>query len=214
MAASRRRVRWRLTSCQGKNLAKGEEASAARCFYRHRGASGWQRTLWVSNGSRCKAGPRRDTVHVGNPCFGRCRTWVWSFWSRPGPLFNRAGPNLLTHSFFFYSKLAQICKLQNRPFLSFKVFQDLHECTRMNYEQLYFWKKVKIRNIIWIKNLGIKLLLNLSQIYLMFKHDWKNLINSIKFLFSLTFQNVNLDWYGCMLKFADSIQAPFTLVWK
>jgi hypothetical protein len=40
----------------------------------------------------------------------------------------------------------------------------------------------------------------------------KNLINSLQFLFTLTFQNVNLDWYGCMEIFAVSIQASFDLV--
>jgi hypothetical protein len=40
----------------------------------------------------------------------------------------------------------------------------------------------------------------------------KNLINSLKFLSVLTFQNVNLDWHSCMEKFAVSMQAPLDLV--
>jgi hypothetical protein len=59
---------------------------------------------------------------------------------------------------------------------------------------------------------GSQMLLNLDRIYWRFKHIWKNLINSIKFLFALSFQSVNLDGYGCMEKFAVSIQAPFDLV--
>jgi hypothetical protein len=43
------------------------------------------------------------------------------------------------------------------------------------------------------------------------KSIWKNLINSLNFLFALTFQNVNLDWHGCMAKSKVSIQAPFGL---
>jgi hypothetical protein len=34
----------------------------------------------------------------------------------------------------------------------------------------------------------------------------KNLINFLEFLFALTFQNVNLDWHGCMTKFEVFIQ--------
>jgi hypothetical protein len=54
-----------------------------------------------------------------------------------------------------------------------------------------------------------KPLLNLIQIYLVFKLVLKNLINSPNFLFALTFHNMNLDWHGCMAKFEVSIQASF-----
>jgi hypothetical protein len=57
-----------------------------------------------------------------------------------------------------------------------------------------------------------KVLLNLGQIYYWFQPVWQNLINSLTFLLVLTFQNVNLDWYGCMAKSKVSIQAPFVLV--
>jgi hypothetical protein len=40
-----------------------------------------------------------------------------------------------------------------------------------------------------------------------FKLVWKNLTNFTKFLFGLSFQNVNLDWHGCMAKSKVSIQA-------
>jgi hypothetical protein len=56
-----------------------------------------------------------------------------------------------------------------------------------------------------------KLLLNLSQIYWRFKPIWKNLINSLKFLFGFTFQNVNLDWHSYMKKSEVSTQAPVEL---
>jgi hypothetical protein len=42
------------------------------------------------------------------------------------------------------------------------------------------------------------LLSNLGQIYWRFKHVWQNLINSLKFLFALTFQNMNLYWHHYM----------------
>jgi hypothetical protein len=38
------------------------------------------------------------------------------------------------------------------------------------------------------------------------------MVNSPKFLFALTFQNVNLDWHGCVVKTEVSIQAPYDLV--
>jgi hypothetical protein len=59
-------------------------------------------------------------------------------------------------------------------------------------EQFSFWKQVQIRTKTRIKIPGIKLLLNLDQIYWEFKLVWKNLINSPKFLFALTFHIVNL----------------------
>jgi hypothetical protein len=40
------------------------------------------------------------------------------------------------------------------------------------------------------------------------------MVNSPKFLFALTFQNVNLDWHGCVVKTEASIQAPYDLVWR
>jgi hypothetical protein len=56
-----------------------------------------------------------------------------------------------------------------------------------------------------------ELLLNLGQIYWRFKPIWKNLINSLKFLFAFTFQNVNLYWHGYMKKSEVSTQAPVEL---
>jgi hypothetical protein len=56
------------------------------------------------------------------------------------------------------------------------------------------------------------MLLNMGQIYWEFKLVWKNLINSPKFLFALTFQIVNLDWHGYMTKSEVSIQALLDLV--
>jgi hypothetical protein len=56
-----------------------------------------------------------------------------------------------------------------------------------------------------------KLLLNLIRIYWEFKLDWKNLKNSPKFLFALTFHIVNLYWHGCMAK-SVPIQAILDLV--
>jgi hypothetical protein len=56
-----------------------------------------------------------------------------------------------------------------------------------------------------------ELLLNLGQIYWRFKPIWKNLINSLKFLFAFTFQNANLDWHGYMKKSEVSTQAPVEL---
>jgi hypothetical protein len=55
--------------------------------------------------------------------------------------------------------------------------------------------------------LEAELPLNLSQIYWRLKLVWKNLKNSLKFLFTLHFQIVNLDWHGCMTKSKVSIQA-------
>jgi hypothetical protein len=52
-----------------------------------------------------------------------------------------------------------------------------------------------------------KLHLNFGQIYWGFKPVWKNLINSPKFLSTLTFRIVNLDWHSCMAKSEVSIQA-------
>jgi hypothetical protein len=49
----------------------------------------------------------------------------------------------------------------------------------------------------------------LIRIYLWFKLVWKDLINSPKLLFALTFQNMNLDWHGGMAKFEVFIQASF-----
>jgi hypothetical protein len=63
-----------------------------------------------------------------------------------------------------------------------------------------------------LKFLEEKLLLNLGQIYWEFKPVWKNLLNSPKFLFILTFQIVNLDRHGCMTKFEISKQALLDLV--
>jgi hypothetical protein len=59
--------------------------------------------------------------------------------------------------------------------------------------------------------LEAELLLNLNQIYSRSKPIWKNLINSLNFLFALAFQNVNFDCHGCMAKSKVSIQAPLGL---
>jgi hypothetical protein len=75
-----------------------------------------------------------------------------------------------------------------------------------------FGNKFKFEAQLELKFLEEKLLLNLSQIYWGFKPVWKNLINFPTFSFALTFQNVNLDWHGCMAKSEVSIQAPFDLV--
>jgi hypothetical protein len=63
-----------------------------------------------------------------------------------------------------------------------------------------------------LKILEGKLLLNLGQIYWEFKLIWKSLTNFQNFLFELTFQIVNLDWHGCIVKTEVSIQAPYDLV--
>jgi hypothetical protein len=63
-----------------------------------------------------------------------------------------------------------------------------------------------------LKILEAKLLLNLGQIYWEFKLIWKSLTNFQNFLFELTFQIVNLDWHGCIVKTEVSIQAPYDLV--
>jgi hypothetical protein len=36
---------------------------------------------------------------------------------------------------------------------------------------------------------------------------WKNLVNSLKFLFALPFEIVNLDWHVCMAKSEVPTQA-------
>jgi hypothetical protein len=77
-----------------------------------------------------------------------------------------------------------------------------------------FGHKFKLETEFKLNFLEDKLLLNLGQIYWEFKLVWKNLINSPKFLFVLTFQIVNLDWHGCMVKSVVSIQALLDLVRK
>jgi hypothetical protein len=74
--------------------------------------------------------------------------------------------------------------------------------------------KLKFEMGFELKILEAKLLLNLRQIY--FGSNWfgKIMVNSPKFLFALTFQNVNLDWHGCMAKLPVPIQASLDLVWK
>jgi hypothetical protein len=74
-----------------------------------------------------------------------------------------------------------------------------------------FESKFKFKTEIELKFLEAKLLLNLGQIYWGLKPIWKNMINFLKFLFTLTFENVNLDWHGYMAKTKLSIQAPFGL---
>jgi hypothetical protein len=75
-----------------------------------------------------------------------------------------------------------------------------------------FGNKLKFERKLELKILDAELLLNLSQIYWRFKLVWKNLINSLKFLFALTFRSVNLKWHGCMVKSEVSIPIPFDLV--
>jgi hypothetical protein len=58
-----------------------------------------------------------------------------------------------------------------------------------------------------LKILEAELFLNLIQIYWGSKLVWKNLINSQKFLFTMIFQNMNLDWHGYMTRFEDSVPA-------
>jgi hypothetical protein len=159
-------------------------------------------------GSRCSGNPERGT----GPCW-------WLTWrvgrlklTRTTVQSDRA--QFTKSTVFLLFKLAQLCKLPNQPFLRSKFLQTFHECRITHYEQLSFCKQVQIQNVFRIKNLGRKLLLNLGWIYWRFKHDWKNLINFVKFSFALTFQNMNLEWYSCMQKFAIHIQAPFDLVWK
>jgi hypothetical protein len=76
----------------------------------------------------------------------------------------------------------------------------------MEDEQHPFWKQVQIQKWIWITNprsrIAFEFEPNLLEVQTCLK---KNLIN---FLFALTFQNVNLDWHGCMVKSEVSIQAP------
>jgi hypothetical protein len=60
-------------------------------------------------------------------------------------------------------------------------------------EQLFFWKYVKIRNRIGIKNTGGKTAFKFDLNLLGFTYVWKNLTNSPKFLFAFAFQIVNLD---------------------
>jgi hypothetical protein len=75
-----------------------------------------------------------------------------------------------------------------------------------------FGHKFKFDPEFELKFLQEKLLLNLGQIYWEFKLVWKNLINSPKFLFALTFHIVDLDWHGRMAKSEVSIQALIYLV--
>jgi hypothetical protein len=58
---------------------------------------------------------------------------------------------------------------------------------------LTFGHEFKFETEFELKFLEAKLLLNLGQIYWGFKLIWKDLINSPKLLFALTFQIVNLD---------------------
>jgi hypothetical protein len=79
------------------------------------------------------------------------------------------------------------------------------------------WKirnKFKLETEFELKFLEAKLLLNLGQFFWESKLIWKNLINSAKFLFALTFQIENLDWHGCMAKSEVSIEALLDLVLK
>jgi hypothetical protein len=55
---------------------------------------------------------------------------------------------------FHFSKLQQVCKIQNALLCCSKNFQTLHECVLTHYEQLSVWKQCQIRNIILIKNPG------------------------------------------------------------
>jgi hypothetical protein len=70
-----------------------------------------------------------------------------------------------------------------------------------------FGNKFKFKIEFKLKFLEAKLFLNLGQIYWGSKLVWKNLINSPKLLFALTFQIVNLYWHSCMVKYEVSIQA-------
>jgi hypothetical protein len=70
----------------------------------------------------------------------------------------------------------------------------------------YFGRKFKLETEFELQILEVEVFLNLSQIYWRFKLVWKNMINFIKFLFALTFQNVNLNWHVCMAKSEVSIQ--------
>jgi hypothetical protein len=63
-----------------------------------------------------------------------------------------------------------------------------------------------------LKILEAELFFNLIQIYWGSKLVWKNLVNSQKFLFTLIFQNMNLDWHGYMTRFEDSIHDLDNLV--
>jgi hypothetical protein len=81
----------------------------------------------------------------------------------------------------------------------------LIECKIRN--NVPFGNKFKFKTEFELKFLEAKQLLNLGQIYWGSKLVWKNLINSPKFLFTLTFQIVNLYWFGCMAKSEVSIQA-------
>jgi hypothetical protein len=56
-----------------------------------------------------------------------------------------------------------------------------------------FRRKLQFELELKLKILEAKLLFNLGLIYWGFKLVWKNLANSPKFLFTLTFQNVDLD---------------------
>jgi hypothetical protein len=113
----------------------------------------------------------------------------------------------------YFSKLNRICKLWNPTSCAPKLTKLWNLIEWKVTNNFLFGRKFKFQTEFELKFLEAKLLVNLHWICLRFKH-WKNLVNSLKFLLALIFENVNLDWYSCVVNFVVSIHAPFDLVWK
>jgi hypothetical protein len=78
-----------------------------------------------------------------------------------------------------------------------KIYQILQYDRLKDKEQLTFWKKVLIQNRIRIKSSGSKTTFEFGPNLLEVQTYLENLINSLKFIYSLTFQksDFRLAWF-------------------
>jgi hypothetical protein len=116
--------------------------------------------------------------------------------------------------FFYFSNWPEFVNYENHLSVALKFTKLCNVIEWKMCNNFPFGHKFKFEIKLELKFLEAKILLNLGQIYWGFKLVWKKLINSPKFLFSLTFQIVNLHWHGCMVEFEVSIHGPLELVWK
>jgi hypothetical protein len=179
---------------------KGDFTTGLKPFYRQRGGCGSATLSWARANRRRQRGPAvamRARWRPASTC-----VWCVCHW-RMGP---RSFKMTVSHHstrparfhqckyFFYLFKLPQDCKIQNRTFVSSKIYQSLQHNRLSNEEQLSFWEDVQIPNRMWIRISGCKLSLNLGWIYLGLKLHWKKFGNFHKILACLNIQEYKFRW--------------------
>jgi hypothetical protein len=116
--------------------------------------------------------------------------------------------------FLFSQNWTKFVNYENHLYVAPKFFKNFNRIQWKIMNKFPFGWKFKFKTEFELKFLEEKLLLNLNWIYWGSNMFETNLLNSLKFFFALAFQNMNLDFHGCMAKFVVSVQAPFDLVWN